>query len=177
MAEAIVIVGAIAACSQLEGSFAKLGRFIKNAIKGIKNIPQFIVGLKGEIKLFEVSVRKLLRAARQAYSENDDTDEARETADAVEQILNDGKKLKSKIYSFIRNSMGKKSDSTWQRWIKDFRLSSKQAGVQCLQNSLSRLLQHINVLGTGVLLETLQVQIRDLMAHNQQVPQRLLAEM
>jgi hypothetical protein len=177
MAEALAIVTAIPACLQIASGFAQLTRFIVKAIRGVRHIPQYILELKDSTRLFELCLRKFVNAARKAYSENKDTQEAQETAEAMNIITSQASILRSKVKALVRDAQGRNFASAWERVISIIRLSFKQPGVQCLQHSLSRLFHETNTLGTGILLETLQTQIDDLRNRNQQIPIELIEKM
>ncbi|KAF1807889.1 hypothetical protein P152DRAFT_477796 [Eremomyces bilateralis CBS 781.70] len=162
MAEALAIVGALAACLQLAKGFSELGKSIVAASQGIRYVPEYISELKDSAELFTISLRKLVRAAKKAYSDNKESTEARETAKAMDIIRSQGRKLKPKIYDLVRQVEGRLFSSTFSQLFSKLRVLFKQTGVQSLQNSLHRLMHTTHLLGSGIILDTLLARIKKL---------------
>lgn len=147
MAEGLAIIGALAACLQLAGGFSELGKAIVAASRGVRYVPEFILELKVNAELFTICLRKLVRAAKKAYGDNEESTEARETARAMSIIRSQGRKLKSKIYGLVEQVRGRQLTSTFSEWFSKLRVLFKQTGVQNLQNSLNRLTSTTGALG------------------------------
>jgi hypothetical protein len=173
MAEALAIVGALAACSQLVGGFSELGKTIVAASQGIRYMPEYILELKDNAELFAICLRKLVRAAKKAYNDNQGCTEARETARALSIIRSQGWKINSKIYDLVKRLGSKLSTLTLLEYFGKLRVLFNQTGVQSLQNSLSRLMHTADALGSGIILDTLLVRIQNLENANIPVPEDL----
>jgi hypothetical protein len=176
MAEGLAVIGALAACLQLAEGFSELCKAIVAASRGIRYIPEHISELKDSAELFTICLRKLVRAAKKAYSDNKESTEARETAKAMDIIGSQGCKLELKIYDLVERVEGRLFSSTFSEWFSKLRVLFKQKGVQSLQNSLNRLMHTTDLLGTGIILDTLLTRIKKLEDENIPVPEDLIEE-
>jgi hypothetical protein len=176
MAEALVIVGAAAACLQLSDGFLELGKWIAAAIKGVQHVPQHISDLRDNAELFTICLRKLARAAKMAYSPSDKCEQARETTRAMRIIRRQGWRLEKRISKLVMKAEGGFSASAILRVVTKIQVMFKPNGTQCLQDSLSRLMHTTDVLSSGVTLDILLTKIKELEARNESIPEDLREE-
>lgn len=175
MAEAVALVGLIAACLQLSDGFLDLSNWIRATAKGMKYIPQHISELQANTDLFTICLRKLVRAVKKAYVNEPKSIEARETAKAMKIIKRQGRLLEAKISDLVDKAEGENS-STWLRVVAKLQVIFKPKGAQTLQDSLSRLMHTIDMLSSGVTLDFLLAKIKVLETSQQVVPEDLLEE-
>jgi hypothetical protein len=176
MAEALAIIGAVSACLALAGGFSKLGKEIAAARKGLQYVPEYILELKDSADVFTICLKKLASAATKAYSKNDESTEARETAKAIGIIRSQGRKLRAKIQDLLKRVKGRLFSSTFSEWFGKLRVLFKHTGLRSLQNSLDRLVHTTNLLCSGVMLDTLLARIKELEDENIPVPRDLTEE-
>jgi hypothetical protein len=177
MAEVIVIIGGVAACTQLAKEFLRLSDKLRRSLKFLRNAPQLIFDLREETTFFATCLKKLIQAANKAYSSDAQVVKAQEITDALRYVTAQGRRIGTAIRTLLRDFSGWSSASKLQEWLSKLRLAFRQPQLQFLQSTLSKVKQDVYLLALTVTLDLLLQKAAHFEAKGLKVPKELTEDM
>jgi hypothetical protein len=179
MAELVLAgVGGGMAILQLAEMFYKQSRKWSRAMKTMRNAPQQLEDIWNDTTFLMTLLRTLGNSADEAMENRDPHElEMRDMRRSLNYVEQQARVVYAAIKKLLAKSAFDTSVSTVGGWVERIRWLFQQTHVQILQALMTKAKQDVHMLNSGLMLEALLRQLKELRTNNVQVSVRLQNKM